>query len=67
MVYKMQIVNRTVPGTETTADNPVSLEDSLKTKTQEEILVKYMMSSFMTDMYSSEEECPYSVNNRPEW
>lgn len=29
--------------------------------------IQFMMQKFMNDMYSSAEECPYSVNYKPEW
>lgn len=31
------------------------------------VAIQFMMQQFMNDMYSSVEECPYSVNYKPEW
>lgn len=30
-------------------------------------VIQFMMQQFMNDMYSSVEECPYSVTYKPEW
>nr|ULG19755.1 hypothetical protein 49p1_00037 [Yersinia frederiksenii] len=52
--------------------NQVRLTQSQETVAPSSLLVEnaaiqFMMQQFMNDMYSSVDECPFSVNYKPEW
>ena len=47
-----------------------SLDDMVSENSESEqttTAVQYLMQQFMNDMYSSVDECPFSVTNNQEW
>lgn len=55
----------TLPNQEITA-SPQEILSHVTTNVDSSV-IQFMMQDFMNDMYSSVEECPFSVNYKPDW